>query len=85
MGNSGLAIVYELQYDGTYQKIQDLCGNSDSTYGNDYFGKDVEITSDGKYIYVGATREDHINDSNDNKGSIYVYELSNNGLYDKIQ
>ena len=72
---NGSLIVFKLQSDGSYNKIDKLTDSDGS--GNDELGYSVAMSSNGQYIVGGAKGD------NGNQGSLSVfkYPSSQNNIY----
>ena len=74
-GGNGAASVY-VQNNGIWTLLQKLDSTNPSVYA-DHFGADVAITSDGRFIVVGAYSAMMKNDTAKNTGAAMLYTLTN--------
>lgn len=81
--NAGGAAIYK-RTDGTWSYLQKLAP-ADRDAG-DHFG--ISISTDGDYVVVGTHSDNHDefdDDEIENTGSLYVFELQEDGFYEEIK
>ena len=81
ISSAGGAFIFKLNQDGKWEEMQMLQSTAPEALG--YFGFSVAI--EDEMAVIGAYNEDSPDGQFGNTGSVYIYKLNGNGVWDEVQ